>query len=161
MPFKLIGTIILLVLVTIFCGFNLENKCDINLVFYKFKDVSVFLTVMISFFAGILLTLPFTLFKKKMTKEQIQQASEKLKVEEQKKALKIQKEKQKLSDKEKADSQKQEKLNKKEEEKTIFDFKIRRPIKEKVVSKTEKDVPKVKTEDKENKEEKTENLQKE
>lgn len=161
MPFKLIGTIILLVLVTIFCGFNLENKCDINLVFYKFKDVSVFLTVMVSFFAGILLTLPFTLFKKKMTKEQIQQASEKLKVEEQKKALKIQKEKQKLSDKEKADSQKQEKLNKKEEEKTIFDFKIRRPIKEKVASKTEKDVPKVKTEDKENKEEKTENLQKE
>lgn len=161
MPFKLIGTIILLVLVTIFCGFNLENKCDINLVFYKFKDVSVFLTVMVSFFAGILLTLPFTLFKKKMTKEQIHQASEKLKVEEQKKALKIQKEKQKLSDKEKADSQKQEKLNKKEEEKTIFDFKIRRPIKEKVVSKTEKDVPKVKTEDKENKEEKTENLQKE
>ena len=78
MPFKLIGTIIILVLVTVFCGFNLENKCNINLIFHNFENISVFLALMVSFLAGILVTLPFTLFKKKMTKEQILQASEKL-----------------------------------------------------------------------------------
>ena len=39
MPFKLIGTIILLILVTIFAGVNLDNKCDITFVFYTFKDI--------------------------------------------------------------------------------------------------------------------------
>ena len=67
MPFKLIGTIIILVLVTVFCGFNLENKCNINLIFHNFENISVFLALMVSFLAGILVTLPFTLFKKKMT----------------------------------------------------------------------------------------------
>lgn len=73
MPFKLIGTIILLVLVTIFCGFNLgeENRCDVSLIFYTFKNVPAFLTVLISFFAGILVMLPFTFGKNRLTKEQI------------------------------------------------------------------------------------------
>ena len=108
MPLKLIGTIILLVIVTIFCGFNLEdvNKCDVNLVFYNFHNVPVFLTVLASFLAGIVVMLPFALFKKKMSKKEISQAAEKINEKETKKAQH-------------------------EEEKTIFDFKIRRPVEKK------------------------------
>ena len=62
MPIKLIGTVILLIIVTIFCGFNLgdEYRCDINLLFHTFKNVPVFFTVLISFFAGVLIMSPFT-----------------------------------------------------------------------------------------------------
>ena len=118
MPLKLIGTIILLVIVTIFCGFNLEdvNKCDVNLVFYNFHNVPVFLTVLASFLAGIVVMLPFALFKKKMSKKQISQAAEK----ETKKA-----------EKQKSLAEKAEKKAQHEEEKTIFDFKIRRPVEKK------------------------------
>ena len=65
MPIKLIGTIILLILVTIFAGVNLDNKCDITFIFYTFRDVPVFMTVIISFAVGLVLMLPFTLGRKK------------------------------------------------------------------------------------------------
>lgn len=68
MPIKLIGTIILLILVTIFAGVNLDNKCDITFVFYTFKDIPVFMTVIISFAIGAVLMLPFTLCNKKSKK---------------------------------------------------------------------------------------------
>ena len=122
MPLKLIGTIILLVIVTIFCGFNLEdvNKCDVNLVFYNFHNVPVFLTVLASFLAGIVIMLPFALFKKKMSKKEISQAAEKINEKEIKKA-----------EKQKSLAEKAEKKAQHEEEKTIFDFKIRRPVEKK------------------------------
>lgn len=62
MPFKLIGTVILLVLVTVFCGFNNGEgyRCNVNLLFRTFTDVPVFLTVIASFAAGMVITLPFT-----------------------------------------------------------------------------------------------------
>ena len=65
MPIKLIGTIILLILVTIFAGVNLDNKCDITFVFYTFKDVPVFMTVIISFAIGLIVMLPFTFGRKR------------------------------------------------------------------------------------------------
>lgn len=65
MPFRLIGTIILLILVTIFAGVNLDNKCDITFIFYTFEKVPVFMTVIVSFAIGVLLMLPFTLGRKK------------------------------------------------------------------------------------------------
>ena len=49
-----------MVLVTVFTGFNLDNKCNIWL-FYTFKNVPVFLTILVSFVFGVLVTLPFTL----------------------------------------------------------------------------------------------------
>ncbi len=63
MPIKLIGTVILLILVTIFCGLNLgeANRCDIHLLFHTFKDVPVFFTVLLSFFVGMLVMFPFTI----------------------------------------------------------------------------------------------------
>ena len=65
MPVKLIGTIILLILVTIFAGANLDNKCDITFVFYTFTQVPVFMTVIISFVIGVILMIPFTFGRKK------------------------------------------------------------------------------------------------
>ena len=102
MPFKLIGTIILLVIVTIFCGFNLgeENRCDINFIFHTLKDVPAFLTVIVSFFCGVLVMIPFTFKKQKLTKEQIVQAAEKQKNEEIKNREKAEKKRIKAEQKE-------------------------------------------------------------
>ncbi len=118
MPFKLIGTIIFLVLITIFCGFNLEeaNKCDVNLIFHTFEKVPVFLTVLTSFLAGIIVMLPFALFRKKKDK-----ASPKTK----------QTEKSKLADSTASsatDENAASTVKATEQEKTIFDFKIRKPV---------------------------------
>ena len=40
---RLISSIVALVIIAFFAGFNLENKCDVNLLFYTFKDAPVFL----------------------------------------------------------------------------------------------------------------------
>ena len=103
MPFKLIGIIILLVLVTIFCGFNLGDayRCDINFVFVTLHKVPAFLTVLISFFAGVLVMTPFTFIKKKMSREEIEQAAEKQKQLELKKVQKEERAKEKAAQKEK------------------------------------------------------------
>ena len=99
MPVKLIGTIILLILVTIFAGVNLDNKCDITFIFYTFKDIPVFMTVIISFAIGAILMIPFTLGrgkKKKVQKPLTPQENSEVK---------------------------------KEDSKTLFDFKIKRESK--------------------------------
>ena len=46
---RLISSIVALVIIAFFAGFNLENKCDVNLLFYTFKDAPVFFTVVFSF----------------------------------------------------------------------------------------------------------------
>lgn len=99
MPIKLIGAIILLILVTIFAGVNLDNICDINFIFHEFNDIPVFMTVIISFIAGALFVLPFTFSRRK--KKQINE--------------------------EKAAQQTEEES--KTESKTLFDFKIKREAK--------------------------------
>ena len=70
MPIRLILSIVFLVLVTIFAGVNLDNKCDITFIFYTFKEIPVFMTVIISFAIGAVLMVPFTLGlgKKKKTR---------------------------------------------------------------------------------------------
>lgn len=100
MPFRLIGTIILLLIVTIFAGANLDNRCDINFLFTKVQQVPVFLTAIISFLIGAIIMIPFT-FKRKCTK-----------------------------DKKSGKSQNQAKTQKSsdEEQKTLFDFKIKRDV---------------------------------
>ncbi|MCR4822529.1 MAG: hypothetical protein K5873_06620 [Treponema sp.] len=109
MPFKLIGTIILLILVTIFAGVNLDNKCDITFIFYTFHEIPVFMTVIISFAIGAVLMLPFTLGRKKKAP---------------KKNLPVENSQPGQS---------------KEESKTLFDFKIKREAKaEESKSKKEK-----------------------
>ena len=63
MPIKLIFSLILIVIAASFTGFNLNNRCDLW-IFYTFKDVPVFATVIASFVCGVLVTLPFTFGKK-------------------------------------------------------------------------------------------------
>lgn len=99
MPFRLIGTIILLLVVTIFAGANLDNRCDINFIFTKVQQVPVFLTAIVSFLIGAIIMIPFT-FKKKCNKDKKSQNSAETKS-------------QKSSD---------------EESKTLFDFKIKRDV---------------------------------
>ena len=65
MPFKLILFILCMIIVAAFTGFNLENVCDINFGFVRFEKVPVFLTILFSFLAGILVPLPFTFGKRK------------------------------------------------------------------------------------------------
>ena len=110
MPIRLIGSIILLVLVTIFAGVNLDNKCDITFIFYTFHQVPVFMTVIVSFAIGAVLMLPFTLGRKKKGKKAVQAP------------------------------QAPEAQNKpKEESKTLFDFKIKREASPKKSDKPKKE----------------------
>ena len=48
MPGKLILFLIMIVIVTIFAGFNTTNVCNVSLVFKKNKNVPVFVTVLFS-----------------------------------------------------------------------------------------------------------------
>ena len=101
MPIRLIGTIILLILVTIFAGVNVDHKCDITFIFYTFHEVPVFMTVFVSFAIGAILMIPFTLGRKKRESQKPLQTT-----------------------------QTTESQNKsKEESKTLFDFKIKRESK--------------------------------
>lgn len=68
MPFKLIGTIILAVLVAILTGFNLSNKCTIWF-FHNFENIPVFAALMGAFIAGVLVTIPFVLVSQKNKKK--------------------------------------------------------------------------------------------
>ncbi|MBR4448618.1 MAG: LapA family protein [Treponema sp.] len=149
MPFKLIGIIILLVLVTIFCGFNLGDayRCDINFVFVTLHKVPAFLTVLISFFAGVLVMTPFTFIKKKMSREEIEQAAEKQKQLELKKAQKEERAKEKAAQKEKTLADHAAKKAEKEAQKAQKEQKAQKQ-KAKDVAKTEdkpsaNDVPKI------------------
>ncbi len=95
MPIKLILTLILVAFVAVFTGFNLDNSCDIWL-FHTFKDVPVFLTILISLVCGVVITLPFTLGKrvKQVEQEEKQKKLRKMEREEkkaQKEARKAQK----------------------------------------------------------------------
>ena len=59
----LIIFIVIAVLIAIFTGFNLGNVCDVNLIFHTFHKVPVFITIIISFIAGIVVALPFSFGK--------------------------------------------------------------------------------------------------
>ena len=54
-----------MIIAAAFTGFNLGNVCDINFGFMRFEKVPVFLTILFSFLAGVLVTLPFTFGKRK------------------------------------------------------------------------------------------------
>ena len=55
---RLIEFIIIFAVFLLFVIFNLGNKCDINLGFTRIREAPVFLTILISFFAGMLCTIP-------------------------------------------------------------------------------------------------------
>lgn len=77
MPWKLVGFIVCLVLGTCFAGFNLGNSCNISFGFHTFENIPIFLSLIIAFACGVLVTLPFTIIKKKTAKEKQALAEEK------------------------------------------------------------------------------------
>ena len=66
---KLIIGIVLLVFTVFFVGFNLDNRCDVNLLFYTFKNLPVFYTILISFVLGVFVTIPAFLLSLKNDKK--------------------------------------------------------------------------------------------
>ena len=87
MVLKLIFTIALLVAVAVFSGFNLDNRCNIWLFGKVFTNAPIFMTILVSFAAGIVVTLPavFLRGEKKMTPEQARAMAERLEQSEKKK----------------------------------------------------------------------------
>ncbi len=67
MPIKLIATLLLVILVAVFTGFNLSNRCTIWF-FHNFENIPVFAALFGAFLAGVVVTLPFTFGKKKEMK---------------------------------------------------------------------------------------------
>ena len=107
MVFKLIFTIALLVAVAIFSGFNLDNRCNIWLFGKVFENAPIFMTILVSFAAGILVTLPAVFFKRerKLTPEQARALAERLE-QDQKKQLDKQLARQRKLEEAKAKAQK-------------------------------------------------------
>ncbi|MDR2110759.1 MAG: hypothetical protein LBP32_05575 [Spirochaetaceae bacterium] len=68
MPWRLVGFIILLGMVLVFIGVNLENSCDISFWFnVTIPGVPIYLTIFASFVLGMLCSLPLVVssrFKK-------------------------------------------------------------------------------------------------
>lgn len=104
MPVKLIGIIILLILVTIFAGLNIDNKCIIDFGVYQTQEVPVFITVIISFAIGAILMIPFMLARKSSKKEPKKGPAP-------------------------SENKEQGKKSEGTESKTLFDFKIKREAK--------------------------------
>jgi len=74
----LITTIVIVILAAFFTGFNLDNRCNVNLLFHTFTNVPVFLTILISFAAGIIVALPFSFSKgKKIAAKKIEKIKSK------------------------------------------------------------------------------------
>ena len=59
MPKRLIQVIIFFAVILLFIVFNLDNKCDISIIFKKIPDVPVFLITFFSFILGMISSLPF------------------------------------------------------------------------------------------------------
>lgn len=88
MVLALIFVIVIFVLIAFFAGFNLQNVCDIWFFGKTFHNVPVFITVLISFAAGVVVTLPAVLFKKqkKLTPEQARAQADRLEQRQKKQA---------------------------------------------------------------------------
>ena len=79
MPWKMIGFITILVLVAAFASLNLSNRTDISVGFYSFKDVPVFLSLLIAFLAGAVVMVPFTFGPSARKKRKKKEEAEELK----------------------------------------------------------------------------------
>lgn len=77
MPWKLVGFIVCLVLGTCFAGFNLGNSCNISFGFRTFENVPIFFSLIVAFALGVVVTLPFTVIRRKSAKEKKELAEQK------------------------------------------------------------------------------------
>lgn len=97
MVVRLICTIIILVITAVFCGYNLDNRCNVWMFAKQFENIPVFVTVIVAFAAGVVCSLPAIFFGglNHMTPEQARALADRLE-ERQKKDLAAQVKKQKL-----------------------------------------------------------------
>lgn len=54
MNWKLVVFILIMALVLVFIGFNLDNRCDISIVFVTFQAVPVIVTILGAYLVGLL-----------------------------------------------------------------------------------------------------------
>lgn len=64
MPWRFILTIVLLILVLVFVGLNLDNRTTISFGVYTLEDVRVAFALSFAFFLGVVVTIPFTLLRR-------------------------------------------------------------------------------------------------
>ena len=69
MTFKMIGFLLILIIIAVFSAFNLKNTSNIELGFRTFKDVPIFLSLLIAYIAGSLTMIPFTFRKRPKAKK--------------------------------------------------------------------------------------------
>ena len=62
---RLICFIFIFALFLVFIGLNLNNHCDVNLGFNIYENIPVYITGMVSFFLGMLCTIPILITLKK------------------------------------------------------------------------------------------------
>lgn len=60
MPWKLIITIFVLIVIVTLVGFNAEYTSNVSLIFYEFQNVRTILIIGVSFVAGALFAIPYT-----------------------------------------------------------------------------------------------------
>jgi uncharacterized integral membrane protein len=78
MEWKIIFFVIILGLALAFVGLNLNNKSDISIGFYVWREVPVFFTAFFSFALGVLSMIPFLFkrrFQSKKKRERVEAAA--------------------------------------------------------------------------------------
>jgi hypothetical protein len=75
MPGKLLYFITLILLIALFMGFNLGNTCNISVIFYVFKDVPIFVSMIFAFALGNIAVLPFLIGRRRKIKNAEKQAA--------------------------------------------------------------------------------------
>lgn len=87
MPFKLIAFLIVLLVAIFFIGFNLDNRCDVSVVFHTFEDVPIVLSLLAAYVLGSFSVIPFLLGRrrKKIHVDKDEKKQKKQKQKEQKK----------------------------------------------------------------------------
>jgi hypothetical protein len=65
MPWRLASFLALLVVITCFIGFNLDNRCDVSVVVHTFESVPIFISLLVAYIAGALTLIPFFLKPRK------------------------------------------------------------------------------------------------
>ena len=71
---RLVSFIVIFALFLAFIVFNLgaENRSNVSIIFYEFKDIPIFLTVFFSFVLGMFFSIPLFLLKsRKKPKEEV------------------------------------------------------------------------------------------
>ena len=74
MPGKLLYFIMVMLMLVLFMGFNLSNRCDISVIFHVFKDLPFFLSMLFSFILGNIALLPFIISSRHKMKKAEKQA---------------------------------------------------------------------------------------